>query len=735
MSSILLGIVVSLALSGQPPGVGGIVVDPSGQPVPGARVACGGRTATTAEDGRFAFPGAAGCQAAVSAPGFETRRIDLDGAGARVELSIAALQERVVVSATRQETELEKAGVAATVLRRDDLETRQFPAVAELLREVPGLQVARYGRPGSLTQVFARGGQRTATLLMIDGVPVNDPGGEINLAGFASGALDRIEVVRAPESALFGAEAASGVIQLFTRRGDSERRLPRGSLAYDRGSYGTDRWMANLGGGSGGAFDYMLSAEQYHTAGEYPNDDFRNTTGTANLGLRLSPATQVRGIVRIFDSGLGVPNQVAYRVVDRDARETTRDSLVALRLEDVRGPRYVQRIAFGYHRSHDLFADPGMDGPFELAALVRDSPAPVPRVYLERLVDPAAADALNPAPPLRLERRSVTLFPSPEPFLSLTSRKNFDYQGTLAHAGGSAVFGYEYERQGGQITGRGVSRDNHGVFAHEQHVVGGRLFLSGGLRLERSSAFGTKFAPRGAASYRLAPATYVRASAGLGITEPSLLQNYASDPYFIGNLSLRPEKTAAYEAGIVQEWFTRRLRVEAAAFHNSFRDLIVFVFLPFPEPSTWQNVESSRARGLEFTAQARPARWLALSGSYTRMWTRITRSSSPNSLFTGVGQELARRPGNAGALAVSVTPRRWSFQAGSVLVGERQDTDLFGVTRNPGYQNIYAAASLRLDRRVTPFLRADNLLNSAYQEILGYPAPSRRISGGLRVEW
>ena len=126
----------------------------------------------------------------------------------------------------------------------------------------------------------------------------------------------------------------------------------------------------------------------------------------------------------------------------------------------------------------------------------------------------------------------------------------------------------------------------------------------------------------------------------------------------------------------------------------------------------------------------------SFSGNYTRMGTRITRSNSPNSLFNGTGQELPRRAGNSGAVSIALTPKRWWMQAGATLVGERQDTDVwFGATRNRGYQSVYAAGSFRLNRNVVPFLRVENALNSHYQEILGYPALSRSVNGGLRLEW
>jgi outer membrane cobalamin receptor len=731
-ASILLTILPLLA------GVEGVILDPSGRAIPGARIQCAGRAALSGFDGRFALPALERCRAVISADGFQTKTLEI-ASPAAIELAVAGPRERVVVSATRHETGLEQAGVAATVVGRAELERRGFPSVAEALREIPGLAVAQYGRPGSLTQVFSRGAQRTGTLVLIDGVPVNDPGGELNLAPLETAALERLEVVRAPESALFGAEASAGVVQLFTRRGDAENRLPRGSLSYQRGSFASDRWAANLSGGSGARLDYSLTAEQFHTAGEFPNDAYRNTSGAANVGFRLSPATELRAIYHGADSWLGTPNQVGYGIFDLDASQASRNATLALRLDDRRGASFAQRFLLGYRRLRDLFVDDRADGPFSLAALLRDVYAPVPRVYLERLVDPHAPPSSLP-PGTRLVTRSVLLWAS-DPYLQVTARKSFEYQGTLARRAGASVFGYEFQRQGGEITGRGVSRDNHAVFLHQQQAVGRRVYLSGGLRWEQNSVFHTKLTPRGSASFLIAgehgplSSTYLRVSAARGITEPTLVQNFARDPYYVGNTALRPEKTSSYEAGLVAEWFGRRLRTEAAAVASSFQDLIVFVFLPFPEPSTWRNVEASRARGLEFSAQGRLGWHLSVSGHYTRLGTRITRSSSPNSLFTGEGQELARRPGNSGGVSLSLAPRRWWAQAGAVLVGERQDTDLFGATRNRGYQHVYLSGGWRLTRHVTPCLRVGNLLNSRYQEVLGYSSLSRSVHGGVRLEW
>ena len=726
-----------LAASG---GVEGVVYDPSGRAVRGARVACAGAETLTSIDGRFQFPSVAECRAEIGADGFETQSVEMRvGAPVRVTLAIAGVVERVVVSATRHQTTAEQAGVAATVVTGGELDRRQFPMIHEALRMVPGLSVVQTGRQGGLTAVFTRGAQRTGTLILADGTPLNDPGGDVNLGPLQSAAIDRIEVVRGPESALFGSEAAAGVVQLFARRGDPERRVPHGWLSAERGSFSTDRWTANVAGGSGGRLDYSLTGERLRTSGEFPNDGFRSVAGTGVMGYRISSRTHLFGMFRGYDSSMGVPGQVAYRLFDYDAHETTRDNALSMRVENSRG-RYLQRVSFGYHRNRDIYYDSQMQGPYDLALLVRDETRTAPRVRRLAILDPRAVPPQLPAG-TRLIRESWTLYPLDEPYLSDTSRQRLGYQGSLTHANGTAVFGYDYERQAGEVSKRDAGRKRNGLFLHDQYTLAGRIFLAGGLRWEHSSVFGGRFAPRGAVSLLAArehgpfSSTLVRVSAGRGITEPSLIQNFSREFYFTGNPDLRPEKTSSYEAGVVQEWFGRRVRTEAALFHNSFRDLIAFVSLPPPVWGTWRNIEASRARGAEFSARAKLNGYTFVTLSYTRLWTRITKSNSPASLFTGVGQELSKRPPHSGSVALSLAPRRWSLETGAVLVGERQDTDFFGINRNSGYRNVYGALTLNQWPHLKPFVRADNLLNQRYEEVLGYSALSRAARAGVRVEW
>jgi outer membrane cobalamin receptor len=253
---LCLAILVAGLLHGQSGDISGEIFDPSGRPVSGATVTCGDASAKTLDDGSFHLSRKGACEATITVAGFAEQRTQLSGSNNRVELTLAGVAETVVVSATRGEVSPDQAGVAANVVTAEDLAQRQFPFVLDVLREMPGAQVVRTGRYGGVTSLFTRGAPANDTLVLLDGVPLNQPGDTANLADLMSTGIDRIEFVRGPESALFGAQASAGVVQLFTKRGNPESSTPHGSVAYERGSFQTDRWLANVEGGAGPRFDY-----------------------------------------------------------------------------------------------------------------------------------------------------------------------------------------------------------------------------------------------------------------------------------------------------------------------------------------------------------------------------------------------------------------------------------------------------------------------------------------------
>ncbi len=717
--------------------VRGVVSDPSNRPIEGARVSCGDTSTKTDERGQFSLEATApGCMLTIAKVGFlgvtETASPDAEG---KFELSLAPRSERVVVSATRSPILLEEAGVSASVITEQDLGQRQYPMVLDLLREVPGLSIMKTNRAGGQTSLFTRGGSSNSTLVLLDGVPLNEPGGQIDLAHIQSTGLERIEAVRGPGSVVCGAEASSGVIQLFSKCGDAEAKIPHGFFSYERGSFQTDRWSTGIDGGLFGRLDYALSAEQFHTVSEFQNDFYRNTTGTANIGFKLTEATRLRAVFREFDATVGTPNQIGYGLFDNDAFSRSRDAAFSLKLDDARGKRFVQRAMFNYHRLGNGFFDQRRDGPYTIAALVETIPGPRPLTYLVALVDPKLTTVAPPG--LRLIKQTTSVFPFPSRFF--TRRASFDYQATVTHRGGSLTGGYRYEDQGGVISKLDTGRRNNGFFLHDQYAITRRLFLTGGMRVENSSAFGTRFIPRGSASYLalgergVLSSTWLHVSAGRGYTEPTLLQNFARESFYVGNTLLRPERTTSYEVGVSQEWLGRRMRTDVTYFRNSFTDLIAFLS---GNPSTFKNIERSWGRGLETILKARVTRYLSFSGSYTLLYTRVTQSSSPRSNITGDGYELVRRPRNSGSVSTTIAGKRWVVVAGARFIGERQDADFyFGVNRNPGYTSAFGNASWQVTKHIAPYLRIENLANERYQEVLGYTSLARQFLGGVRVAW
>ena len=205
MSSAVLFLLLSL--------VRGVVLDPAGRPVEGAKIACGPETSTTDFHGHFEFQKA--CTATVDKPGFTPKTVSLTEAkDIEITLALAPISDRVLVTSSGTPIAMEEAGVAATVFTASDFENRQFPFVQDLLRDIPGLTVVQTGSNGGLTSVSARGGDSSSAMVLLDGIPITDPGGNIDLAHLTSTGLERVEVVRGPESALYGAEASSAVIQL-----------------------------------------------------------------------------------------------------------------------------------------------------------------------------------------------------------------------------------------------------------------------------------------------------------------------------------------------------------------------------------------------------------------------------------------------------------------------------------------------------------------------------------------
>ena len=724
----------------------GTILDPTGAAVAGARVEVSGtgfsHTTYTDDAGVFSIQDAPSgtYSLRVIANGFTpyTSSIQVPSDSLNLTLRVAPQSEDVIVTTTRVETPLSMLGVSATVVDHEQIVHQQAAPIYELLRDVAGLSVANTSRRGGTTSIYTRGGGKNANLLLIDGIQVNEPGGDFNFAHFTAANVERIEIVRGPQSASYGSNAAASVIQVVTHRGTAQDGPASGFGAFEGGTFATYRYRTGISG-MAGAFDYSFAAEHLQTEGAYTNDAYRNLTLSVNAGYRLNENSQVRLTLRTIGSRVGVPNRVGYGLLDPDAYRTGANIIGGARYERT-GDRFSQRIQLGFTRFRDSFQDDLPEGPFDIGAIITGTPGArgSAGVRLVRFLSSADLTTSSFTVPsgARLVRRSVRLSAS-QPSKTITERRTAEYQGNWNYSSRNGLaFGYDFEQERGITDIAPPLRNNHGVFASHQHSIAERLFLTESVRLEDNSVFHTKATPRFAASFVLTPATRLKASAGTGISEPSFLQNFAHDPTFVGNRDLRQERSRSFEAGIEQHLFGSALVIDETVFDNRFRDLIVFTSLAPPLISTWFNLESSRARGVESNARLRFRR-IDVRGQYTFLDTRVTAAASPANAATGIGQELPRRPRHSGSLDITASFRRGFVNLNTTFVGERQDSDGvgFGIVRNPRYQKVDLGGSYALRPFADLVLRIENLLNRRYEEVLGYTALPRTAMVGLNVQW
>jgi outer membrane cobalamin receptor len=737
LSAIVLSLVLgsALVLTGESaahaqtagPAVAGVVLDQQGAVVVRAHVtlvdASGRRLAATVTDdrGRFSMPAApcVGCRVTVSLTGFSPASAPADATGEiAVTLDVAPIREAVVVSATRDPAPTSQVGSAVTVFDAVELERRGRPRAGELLRSVPGFAVVQTGGPGGQTSAFARAGESSYNKVLLDGMPLNEPGGTFNFANLTTEHLERIEIVRGPQSALFGSDAMSSVVQLFTRRAAGGRRADA-SGALDVGSHGTVRASGSLGGRPG-RWDYRVGAARYHTDNHVPNNAFDNTTLSWSAGRAAGDALSVRATGRLERQRAGVPGQTAFGRPDLDASFTRRDAAAGVTIDQRLG-RVRQRIVYAYTRSGQVSANLTADPPY------------VPSFGDRRA--PFAFSDFSYHNANLLERHHAS-YQADWPL----GRANGDHFATAA-----LDWDGERARLETRLSGTVVraSRNNVGLTLQHQGV-GRVLAVTTGIRFERNASFGTAVAPRIAAALRASDgrgwlgSTILNGTAGLGVKEPTILQSFSPSPSFLGNPDLEPERSRAVELGVEQRLVHDRLKIDAVWFAARYRNQISTIVQGFePYRAQYFNVGVTRARGLELTVDAAPGSGLRARGGYTFTSSEILTSTAPDNPLFAPGAWAFRRPRHAGLLEIDWTGGPLALDLAGLFTGRRVDSDFAllepSIDVSPARAVWSAAARYRLHRRVELTLRVENLTDVEYMEPLGYPAWGRAFMGGIRV--
>lgn len=686
----------------------------------------------TSADGTASFPGvrAAAYRIRVFAPGFAPETITLQSPHGTtvVRVHVATATETVVVTATRGPVIEGDAGVSVSTLDRRELETMQPVSGADALRFLPGAVVDTAGQRGGLASLFVRGGDSRYNKVIIDGVPVNDPGGIFDFGVVPLDETDRIEFLRGAESTLYGSDAMTSVVQMWSRTGSAP--VPEIRLGAEGGNFGTVQGYASLSGARG-RFDYDVFGDQFNTNGQGANNGYSNSSEGANLGLAFNEHTSLRVRARHFDSYTGVSgewnfNGQALFPPDRDAHAHQNNLLGSAEL--MVGSAHWQHQFTGFeYNSHRINAD----------------------TVADRGCDPA----------------TFNFFDCYSVNSADMNRAGFLYQGNYTpRAWLESTVGYQFEDENGNFDSAFLTLDannnsviapqfthglrlNHELFA-EQRITRGRLSVIAGGRFMHNDSFGNRLVPRVAGTYQVRrggnrlSGTRLRASYATGIKEPRFEESFGISGIFPTkpNPGLRPEENRSWDAGFDQLFLGGRYALSAVYFHNLFRDQIEFSSDPVTFEGLYINVNRSLAHGAELQFEARPTGRVRFTTGYAYTSTQIleaplcTPANFCDPLFFG-GNPLLRRPKHSGTALLSYLGHRWGGNLGGTFVGRRPDSDFLGlgIDHAAGYARFDLGGWYALTPRLSAYLNVENVLNKHYNEVVGYPALGANFRAGMRL--
>ncbi len=613
----------------------------------------------------------------------------------------------VVVTADRVARPIASTAASVTVVEGDALRAAGITHLVDALRTVPGVSIARSGSLGAQSSLFLRGGESDYVRVLVDGVPMNDPGGAIDLAAITTDNLERIEIVRGPASVLYGSDAVTGVIQLFTRRAAAPLDA---RLALRGGTNGTREVDASLGGrGDIGAF--TLGLAHHGSDGMLAfNNAYRNDVVSLRGNASVAGISSVLAL-RHSDGTFEYPTDGAGNVVDRNAQRGERRLSSSLELSRPVSPKLDAIVALSALEVHGRTADPS------------DGPADTLGFYSYRSLGAVRRRGLD----ARLVAR---------PLDAQTVSFGVEYGAEYQRSADSSNYDVSLNRFA-------ASRITRAAYAQ---WVGdaGRLSYSIGGRYDDNDVYGVFRTARAALSARLWTGARVHGALGTGFKAPTFLESF-NTAFSVGNSSLSPERSRSWEAGVAQEWGDGRVALAATFFDQRFRDLVQYTYLS-PTSPNYFNVAAASARGLEVTARAQAVPGVALWGSATALRTRVDdagfQSGSGDTFVQG--QRLLRRPPLTVSAGTNIRRiARTALDLSVTRVSERDDRDFAGfpvvALTLPAYTRADVGAEIELGtgdglwRATALTLRVENAFGARYQEIARFAAPGRVALVGARI--
>ena len=603
--------------------------------------------------------------------------------------------EPVVVTATKLETPAEQLGASVTVIPGQDIDARRYPTVDETLRGVPGVDVRRQGSFGKTSSISIRGASAQQVQVLVDGMRVKSPTlGQVDLSDLSPDLIERIEVIRGPQSTLYGADAMGGVVNIITRRGKGPFSL---WATQEVGNYDTLRSTTGFTG-SYRIFDYAFSAGHFESNGQTKNDGVNQDSFNTRLGLALPGETTLSLGVRYNKTDTGVPIEFVGNpapivpTIDPNTRQETETVIINLAAHthpvswwesDARVGRYWNRLNF---------IDP--PDPFTCPPATFGPPCDFPGLF-------------------KVERREVEWL-------------NHFHIGPWS----TSTFGVEYRWESADVQGTngfGPKTETVSGLFQQQFRFFDRLFMVGGVRVEDNDVFGRSVTERGSLSFVIKETgTRIHGGAGSGFRAPTF-----NDLFFPGfaNATLKPEESFSWDAGVAQKLWNNRIRLDATVFKNRFTNLIrCCVAITVPPFVTTGNIGRARSEGLEFTAEADLLDTLTAAVNYTYTETKdmVANTWLPREPRHRWNARLTWQPIKPLSLwsELHILTRQWE-SLGSIYASGYTRLDVGGAYR------VLERWGLLKSLDITA--RIQNVANESYQEVRGFPALGITAIAGVRV--
>ncbi len=703
-----------------------------------------------------------------------------------VTLGTPTLTQQVTVTATGAPTPEAQTGASVTVIPAEDF--RYSTEVQNPLRLAPGLQMTQAGQMGGTTGLNIRGGATDANKVLIDGIPANAIGGAVEFANVASVGIQSVEVLREPNSALYGSDALAGVVSITTAKGTTP--LPLVTYAGDAGNFGTYRNEVTAGMGFR-QFDLYSAFARLDTDNSLPNSEFHNATYAGNFGWTPNSTNDLRFTVRHVIVSGGQPNSIALYGIPDDGQQKEQDDYYGVAWNSQTMDKWHNQIRYSGLRQNSEFNEFGATGIYDPAiGYWLGAPVTITGANGYSVTGQAVFQYSN--------QYSQYLSPSSRDFVYAQS----DYQVT-PHFLALGAFKFEHEHGSAGYTGgtaSNIDRDNYSYTLQFAGDIRNQLFWNLGTGLEDNGLFGFAATPRASLAYYLVrpsssgffTGTKLHGSFGEGIKEPSVYQQANSLYGLLAPLSngseltkqynvspLGAEDSRTFDGGVDQQILKGRGLLGLTYFHNEFSNGVEYVpqaglielgipaanLPPFAYGGAYLNSLAFRSQGAEFEMQFQIANHLFARGGYTYTDAIVQHSFSSDNLAPSfntafnfgniaigadsplVGSRPFRIAPHTGYFALSYTKSKFYATFTGTLVGRRDDSDYlvdpnFGTSlllpnRNllGAYQRLGLGGGYQVTPRVNIYTNVENLLSEHYFEAFGYPALPLTFRSGIKLNF